>query len=317
MRNKIPIFHPSSKILNIWDILLSTLIIINCFIFTVSYSFHVHPHQVWSFTQDIENSISFNIFIIFNTLSFLLNFFVTLNTAFYYSGEVIMKRRQILRNYLRGSMAIDITMNICLIICAADFSSPEAIVAILMLVFLFKLRDFFVTFNRIEEIFYQSENLEGVFSLIKLIGKIIIITHLMACLWYRVAAENTQENNWLKKLNLETSPWTSTYIYSLYWAITTTATVGYGDITPQNEREVSFCMCCMLVGCAMFGYSLNKIGGILENLNKRSMDFRLKKIILFKILLDIFIYFVNIFTPKKIIYFYLILEIILKSSTNT
>ena len=33
---------------------------------------------------------------------------------------------------------------------------------------------------------------------------------------------------------LHLKPWLSKYLYSVYFAITTIVTVGYGDLTPQN-----------------------------------------------------------------------------------
>ena len=38
------------------------------------------------------------------------------------------------------------------------------------------------------------------------------------------------------------------YLSALYWAITTLTSVGYGDITPQNDWELLFCVVCMILG---------------------------------------------------------------------
>ena len=39
-------------------------------------------------------------------------------------------------------------------------------------------------------------------------------------------------------------------------------TVGYGDITPNNEIEITYSMCFMIVCCGVFAYSINMIGSI-------------------------------------------------------
>ncbi len=38
------------------------------------------------------------------------------------------------------------------------------------------------------------------------------------------------------------------YCYSLYWAVVTMATVGYGDITPTNWVEMIVAMVIIIIG---------------------------------------------------------------------
>lgn len=54
----------------------------------------------------------------------------------------------------------------------------------------------------------------------------------------------------------------------------TMTTVGYGDITPKSNVEYAFANVTMLVVCIFFGYTLNRIGTLLNNINKRSEDVR-------------------------------------------
>lgn len=56
------------------------------------------------------------------------------------------------------------------------------------------------------------------------------------------------------------------YIYSLYWAVSTIVTVGYGDITPRNEYEVVVTIFIELLGSALFGYLINVIGATMSEL---------------------------------------------------
>lgn len=44
-------------------------------------------------------------------------------------------------------------------------------------------------------------------------------------------------------------------------------TVGYGDITPQNNHELLLSILTMLVTCGVYAYILNTIGVIFEDLN--------------------------------------------------
>lgn len=52
------------------------------------------------------------------------------------------------------------------------------------------------------------------------------------------------------------------YIASLYWAIITMITVGYGDIHPVNMYENLFVCIISVFCCFTFAYALNSIGSI-------------------------------------------------------
>ena len=58
------------------------------------------------------------------------------------------------------------------------------------------------------------------------------------------------------------------YLYSVYWALTTLTTVGYGDITPTNNAERVFSLFALLTGALVFGYMLSSIGDLLRNVDK-------------------------------------------------
>lgn len=64
-------------------------------------------------------------------------------------------------------------------------------------------------------------------------------------------------------------PWSDRYVNSLYWAIITMTTVGYGDVIPYNTTEKVFVIIIALISSVIFAYSMNNIGEILKELGFR------------------------------------------------
>lgn len=54
--------------------------------------------------------------------------------------------------------------------------------------------------------------------------------------------------------------WFAHYACSVYFAVTTMATVGYGDFTPVQLYEVIVVSLIQLFGSALFGYMINVMG---------------------------------------------------------
>ena len=53
----------------------------------------------------------------------------------------------------------------------------------------------------------------------------VTVVHLMACGWVLIGASET------------TSPAFDQYLRGLYWCVTTIATIGYGDYTPNHDSN--------------------------------------------------------------------------------
>ena len=138
-----------------------------------------------------------------------------------------------------------------------------------------------------------------VLALIKLLVGIIYLCHLLGCVWFylhlsvfqpkhpHIPPDSTDE--FIEQYNLEVeqrreevTTWLTyydhgsglyggvwrQYLYSVYWALMTLTTVGYGDITPTNDLERFYVLFCLLVGAVVFGFLLSTLGDVLSNIDK-------------------------------------------------
>jgi hypothetical protein len=59
------------------------------------------------------------------------------------------------------------------------------------------------------------------------------------------------------------------YSISLYWAVTTLTTVGYGDITAHSITEMVICCIVMIIGVFLYSYTIGSITNLLTNIDSR------------------------------------------------
>ena len=133
------------------------------------------------------------------------------------------------------------------------------------------------------------------------------VSHVLGCIFYLIANQshlNGFSNNWADQHNLLRpctfgvnkdsvgSPMTSRnetscvgvelstdsvhkiYIFSLYWAVQTFSTVGYGDIIPVNKAEIWFTICSIIIGILFYCVIVSRVRSVVSGFyaSKNSMD---------------------------------------------
>ena len=106
--------------------------------------------------------------------------------------------------------------------------------------------------------------------------KIIVIAHYMGCFFFYIGMDELRDSNsgWIIDKNLIDADFEEKYVTSIYWAFTTMAAVGYGDILPITKNERTYAMAAMILSSGIFAYTVNSIGTIVSSYNQISAQYR-------------------------------------------
>lgn len=196
-------------------------------------------------------------------LLFWMDLFVNMFSCYYDDdGVLITNRKKVFLNYLKSWFILDLLA--CIPFDQVDNTeSGQSNTKTIQLVRLSKLPRLYriIKIAKIFKIFRiggaESQFLDmfelnsGVMRLVSLLCFVMLAVHLMGCLWYFEAKlDGFAPDTWVTRLiiylylcktifrnDLIDSDNLTIYLISIYYALTTLATVGYGDITPNTDSK--------------------------------------------------------------------------------
>ncbi|MEK7729630.1 MAG: ion transporter [candidate division KSB1 bacterium] len=83
---------------------------------------------------------------------------------------------------------------------------------------------------------------------------LLLAIHGIACGWLALRGATPGEE-------------ASNYLRALYWTVQTFATVGYGDLPPENDAQTAYAIVVMLIGAGVYSYVIGNVASLLANIN--------------------------------------------------
>ncbi|CAH1786243.1 unnamed protein product [Owenia fusiformis] len=208
---------------------------------------------------------------------FIINIILTFFTGYLDKGILVDEKRQIGIRYLRTTFVLDAISILPLDLFAF------VVVGQPIWKTLTQLRtNRYIRFYKIPSFFDNREAELGsntiIIRALKYLVLCLFTTHALTCGWFAIACEGMHagmtrtctDGSWAKHpsfgLNLEQADAMTTYVVSLYWAMATATSTGYGDIYPVNLNEKWYSVIGMLAGISVFfGMLLGGMTSMLTN----------------------------------------------------
>lgn len=264
------LINPGSLFFQLWNLLL---------LFFLFYAFIIMP-WVMAF-EDIQ---MFNFWFIIEIIVdgfCLCDIIVTLNTPYYdLLGKLVINRRKILVNYLKGSLLFDLISILPFYLLESHkFFKSNSLVRIIRITSIskvvrgskiIKLLKYLKHSENIAQLIRFLKIYRGLVRLMVLIICVLIMAHFVACMFYYTARlDEFSELTWVFRYKLVDLNNGTKYLRSLYFIITILTTVGFGDIVPYTSSEIILCICWMILGIGFYSTIVSTISSVFSSLDSR------------------------------------------------
>ena len=127
------------------------------------------------------------------------------------------------------------------------------------------------------EDYIVSESMNLIMTFLNITLVVCVTGHYIGCFFFYFGMDEYRadpNNGWLIEEDQIDQSFYTQYVTSAYWAFTTMAAVGYGDITPSTNTERTYGMLIIIFSSFIFAYCINSIGTIISNYNRIATVFR-------------------------------------------
>uniref|UniRef100_A0A672K6Z6 Voltage-gated delayed rectifier potassium channel KCNH4 n=1 Tax=Sinocyclocheilus grahami TaxID=75366 RepID=A0A672K6Z6_SINGR len=204
-------------------------------------------------------------------LDIVLNFRTTFVST---SGQVVYDARSICVHYVTTWLFVDL-------IAALPFDLLYAFnVSVYFGVHLLKTVRLLRLLRLLQKLERYSQYSAVVLTL--LMSMFALLAHWMACVWYIIGRSEIENNSpgswdigWLHELGKRLAVLgggpsiRSSYVTSLYFALSSLTSVGFGNVSANTDSEKIFSICTMLIGALMHAAVFGNVTAIIQRMYSR------------------------------------------------
>lgn len=207
---------------------------------------------------------------------FFLDIMITFNSTYYNAhGELVTDRRTIGTNYLKTYFVLDVLAILPFSLIVEDRSSKyQDYFKLTRLPRLYRLikiirKTLKKDYTEILQDLFQINSI--VVRVIKFLITVLICVHIMGCFWYYSAKlQAFGPGTWVYELALQDESPYFLYVTSIYWAVATISTVGFGDVRAFNTFEMIISIFWMIFGVGFYSFTIGSLSTLLAQLDTRS-----------------------------------------------
>jgi hypothetical protein len=271
---KFRIFFPSGKFKVTWDLFIGVLTVYIAITLPMQIAFDTYA--TGAYVDKIDYLID---------VSFFVDIMIAFNTAFFSDEHdaYVTLRNLIAVKYISTYFFIDVVSTVPFDTIVQQVYHMQSLGAIRLIkvIRLFRLLKVVKLIDKgpLRNLVEDIENCNSApLQLSFIILKVLFFSHLVACLFWGLPLRMSQ-SAWFDiiyigdvsngNISLRNVQFRDQYVASLYWAITTLTTTGYGDILPVNNKERILVIFILLLGVSVFAYVTSNVILILGAVGKK------------------------------------------------
>ena len=156
---------------------------------------------------------------------------------------------------------------ICTIMSILTTSVNNQLSSVFFLFISVNVVKYFSSLAILQQELFTATHYESYWKICKVFTLNLIVGHIIACILISIAQINPSDN-WMMIKQINRTQWYEQYIWSYYFGTTIILTIGFGDLHANTSLEALFIIFISFFSCVFFGYNINNIGNLINNIRQ-------------------------------------------------